>query len=101
MRQLERHSTIRNPQDCFGPGKGSDSSPESICGEPKTAHHLKPTRNRVPNLPDGFDYATGFCVDHVVTRSVRDSAAMLDATGLPEPGSPYAIPAKAGFPVAL
>ena len=38
----------------------------------------------------------GFCVDHVVTRSVRDSAAMLDVTGQPEPGSPYAIPAKAG-----
>lgn len=48
------------------------------------------------NLPDGFDYAMGFCVDHVVTRSVRDSAAMLDATGWPEPGSPYAVPAKAG-----
>ena len=32
----------------------------------------------------------------MVTRSVRDSAAMLDATGIPEPGSPYAIPAKAG-----
>jgi amidase len=34
-------------------------------------------------------------VDHVVTRTVRDSAAMLDATGRPEPGSPYPPPPKA------
>ena len=33
-------------------------------------------------------------VDHVVTRTVRDSAAMLDATGYAEPGSPYPPPAK-------
>ncbi len=73
-------------------GLGSIRIPAACCG----LVGMKPTRNRVPNLPDGFDYAMGFCVDHVVTRSVRDSAAMLDATGLPEPGSPYAIPAKDG-----
>jgi amidase len=33
-------------------------------------------------------------VEHVITRTVRDSAVMLDVTGVPEPGSPYAIPAK-------
>ncbi len=38
----------------------------------------------------------GQVVDHVVTRTVRDSAAMLDWTGVPEPGQPYATPAKAG-----
>ena len=73
-------------------GLGSIRIPAACCG----LVGMKPTRNRVPNLPDGFDYAMGFCVDHVVTRSVRDSAAMLDATGIPEPGSPYAIPAKDG-----
>ncbi len=73
-------------------GLGSIRIPAACCG----LVGMKPTRNRVPNLPDGFDYAMGFCADHVVTRSVRDSAAMLDATGMPEPGSPYAVPAKAG-----
>jgi amidase len=71
-------------------GLGSIRIPAACCG----LVGMKPTRDRVPNLPDGFDYAMGFCVDHVVSRSVRDSAAMLDATGVPEPGSPYAPPAK-------
>lgn len=73
-------------------GLGSIRIPAACCG----LVGLKVTRDRNPNLPDGFDYAMGFCVDHVVTRSVRDSAAMLDVTGTPEPGSPYALPAKAG-----
>lgn len=73
-------------------GLGSIRIPAACCG----LVGLKVTRDRNPNLPDGFDYAAGFCVDHVVTRSVRDSAAMLDVTGRPEPGSPYAIPPKAG-----
>ncbi len=39
--------------------------------------------------------AHGFVVDHVLTRSVRDSAAMLDWTGYAEDDSPYATPPKA------
>lgn len=73
-------------------GLGSIRIPAACCG----LVGLKVTRDRNPNLPDGFDYAAGFCVDHVVTRTVRDSAAMLDVTGRPEPGSPYAVPPKAG-----
>jgi len=71
-------------------GLGSIRIPAACCG----LVGLKVTRDRNPNLPDGFDYATGFVVDHVVTRTVRDSAAMLDVTGRPEPGSPYPAPHK-------
>ena len=73
-------------------GLGSIRIPAACCG----LVGLKPTRDRVPNLPDSIDYALGFVCDHVVTRTVRDSAAMLDATGHPERASPYASPAKAG-----
>jgi amidase len=72
-------------------GLGSIRIPAACCG----LVGLKVTRDRNPNLPDGFDYALGNVVDHVVSRTVRDSAAMLDATGTPEPGSPYAAPTKA------
>jgi amidase len=73
-------------------GLGSIRIPAACCG----LVGLKVTRDRNPNLPDGYDYVVGQVVDHVVTRTVRDSAAMLDATGYPEPGAPYASPAKAG-----
>jgi amidase len=72
-------------------GLGSIRIPAACCG----LVGLKVTRDRNPNLPDGFDYALGNVVDHVVTRTVRDCAAMLDATGYPEPGSPYPPPPKA------
>jgi amidase len=71
-------------------GLGSIRIPAACCG----LVGLKVTRDRNPNLPDGFDYAFGNVVDHVVTRTVRDSAAMLDATGRPEPHSPYPAPPK-------
>src|ERR1700761_1226762 len=71
-------------------GLGSIRIPAACCG----LVGLKVTRDRNPNMPDGFDYALGNVVDHVVTRTVRDSAAMLDATGWPEPGSPYPAPPK-------
>ena len=72
-------------------GLGSIRIPAACCG----LVGLKVTRDRNPNLPDGYDYALGNVVDHVVSRTVRDSAAMLDATGWPEPGSPYPPPPKA------
>jgi amidase len=71
-------------------GLGSIRIPAACCG----LVGLKVTRDRNPNLPDGYDYAMGNVVDHVVSRTVRDSAAMLDATGVPEPGSPYPAPPK-------
>jgi amidase len=74
-----------------GDGRGSIRIPASCCG----LVGLKVTRDRNPHLPDGYDFAQGYVVEHVVTRTVRDCAAMLDVTGVPEPASPYAPPAKA------
>ncbi len=71
-------------------GLGSIRIPAAVCG----LVGLKVTRDRNPNGPDDWDRAIGFSVDHVVTRTVRDSAAMLDATGWPEPDSPYAAPPR-------
>ena len=71
-------------------GLGSIRIPAACCG----LVGLKTTRDRNPNGLHDSDRAIGFSVDHVVTRTVRDSAAMLDATGYPEPTSPYAPPPK-------
>lgn len=71
-------------------GLGSIRIPAACCG----LVGLKVTRDRNPDLPDGYDYAYGLVVSHVVTRTVRDSAVMLDVTGRPEPGAPYPAPAK-------
>ncbi len=69
-------------------GLGSIRIPAACCG----LVGLKTTRDRNPNGLHDADRAIGFSVDHVVTRTVRDSAAMLDATGAPQPASPYAPP---------
>ncbi len=71
-------------------GLGSIRIPAACCG----LFGMKTTRDRNPNGPRDGARALGFSVDHVVSRTVRDSAAMLDATGYPEPASPYAHPAK-------
>ena len=71
-------------------GLGSIRIPAACCG----LVGMKVTRDRNPNGQHDADRAIGFSVDHVVSRSVRDSAAMLDATGYPEPASPFAYPAK-------
>lgn len=54
---------------------------------------LKPTRGRVSLAPQYGDVVGGWAIEHAVTRSVRDSAALLDAVAGPEPGDPYVAPA--------
>ena len=50
---------------------------------------LKPTRGRISLAPNLGDALGGFVVEHVLSRTVRDSAAALDATAGPMPGDPY------------
>ncbi len=53
---------------------------------------FKPTRGRTPMGPDRGEGWAGQSISHAVSRSVRDSAALLDATTGPEPGNPYEAP---------
>jgi amidase len=69
-------------------GGGSIRTPASCCG----VFGMKPTRGRVPTGPDHGDIWRGFAQENVLSRSVRDSAAMLDAIAGADVGAPYWAP---------
>jgi len=112
----QRYGPSRNPwnTNCTPGGSSGGSSAAVAAGIVPLAHAsdgggsiripasctglvgLKPSRGRVPTGPLKAEGWGGQSISHVVSRTVRDSAAMLDATAGSETGEAYAAPHTAG-----
>ncbi|VVS91523.1 amidase [Desulfoluna spongiiphila] len=75
------------PMASANDGGGSIRFPSACCG----VFGLKPSRGLNPMGPESGEGWDGAVAGHVITRSVRDSAAMLDITAGPEVGAPYRV----------
>lgn len=73
-------------------GGGSIRIPAACCG----LFGFKPTRARIPSGPEVGEGWNGLSTYHAITRSVRDSALLLDIAAGPSPGDPYHAPATEG-----
>ena len=70
-----------------GDGGGSIRIPSCYCG----LFGFKPSRGRIPTGPKYGELWQGAALEHVLTRSVRDSASMLDAVCGADAGAPYIV----------
>jgi amidase len=75
-----------------GDGGGSLRIPAALCG----LVGLKPSRGRVSQGPQVGESWGGLTVDGALTRTVRDTAAVLQEICLPMPGDPYSAPGPYG-----
>lgn len=85
------------PMASGGDGGGSIRIPAACCG----LFGLKPSRGRTPTGPYYSELWDGAAVEHVLTRSVRDSAAMLDAIAGPDGSTPYPLIKPESYLTAL
>jgi amidase len=76
------------PAASGGDGTGSIRVPASCCG----LVGLKPRRARTSFAPGAGHGLEGLVNEHALTRTVRDSAALLDAVAGAAPGDPYSAP---------